>query len=46
MNSLLFSSSFCVNSEPVEQNLNSIFANKYMVKHNLDRKITINYEKL
>ncbi len=27
--SLLFSSSFFVNSETIEQNLNSIFANKY-----------------
>ncbi len=29
MNSLSFSSLIFVNSEPIEQNLNSIFANKY-----------------
>ncbi len=29
MSSLSFSSSIFVNSEPIEQNLNSIFANKY-----------------
>ncbi len=29
MNSLLFSSLFIVNTEPIEQNLNGIFVNKH-----------------
>ncbi len=31
MNSLVFSASFIINSEPIEWNLNSVFANKLWI---------------
>jgi hypothetical protein len=40
MNSLLFSSSFLVNSEPIDQNKNGIFA-KNTVKYDVDQEIVM-----